>query len=73
MFARESEMTIQLWRKNNGMPFIRIPGVAREGIRFLFEDVEQWASKRKKRIYWVPPFIEKERGKFKKPIKKEGL
>jgi len=70
MFARQSEMTIQLWRKNDGMPIIKIPGIARNTIRFDFEAVEKWAKKVNKRIYWVPEWVEKERGEFKPPIKK---
>ena len=70
MFARDSEMTIQLWRKNDGMPFKLIPGEARANVRFVFEDVEAWAKKRGKRIFWWPKFIEKERGKLEKPIRK---
>ena len=70
MFRRDSEMTIQLWRKNDGMPFKEIPGVSRANIRFVFEDVEKWAKKTGRRIWWVPKFIEDERGKFEAPVKK---
>jgi hypothetical protein len=37
-------MAVHLWR-DRGMPFITIPGHARDAVRFVPEDVKGWVKK----------------------------
>ncbi len=48
---RRSLMTILIWRKNKGLPYIRIPGSKRDTIRFDQEAVLEWAQRTGRRIY----------------------
>lgn len=42
LFSR-SDLTINHWRKFEGLPFIEIPGAGRPTIRFALDAVRQWA------------------------------
>lgn len=47
---RRSELTISGWMKN-GLPVIRIPGQARDTIRFDRDEVLSWAREQGKRLF----------------------
>ena len=40
----KSSITLELWRKNKGLPFVVIPGDGRPAIRFVLADVLAWAK-----------------------------
>lgn len=42
---RVSEMTVYTWKRYRGLPVITVPGDARPAIRFLPEEVRQWAKR----------------------------
>lgn len=45
-FASEpTAMTIFTWRRDRGLPFIKVPGTKRDTIRFVPNDVKAWARK----------------------------
>jgi hypothetical protein len=50
---RRSELTIAYWRKNDGLPYVRIKGNARDTIRFDRKAVLRWAKKNHRRMYPV--------------------
>jgi hypothetical protein len=41
----KSPLTITLWRKEKGLPYVRIPGDGRDTIRFHEGRVKKWAKK----------------------------
>jgi hypothetical protein len=43
-------MTIHLWRENLGLPDLPIPGMARDAVRFIPDEVVQWAKANNKRL-----------------------
>jgi len=43
MFNR-SQLTIQLWRKNKSLPYIRITGAKRDTIRYDEKALREWAQ-----------------------------
>lgn len=50
---RRTELTITLWRSNEDLPFVVIPGDDRPAIRFELPLVRDWARQRGKRMYIV--------------------
>jgi hypothetical protein len=43
MFNR-SPLTVRVWRKQNGMPYVLIPGDVRHGLRFRYKRLMAWAE-----------------------------
>jgi len=50
MFDRSS-LTIHLWKKKFGLPYIRIPGAGRDTIRYDKKAVKAWAKENDKEIF----------------------
>lgn len=46
-------LTINLWRRDKALPFVRIPGDGRDAIRYRLDEVKQWAKENDKRVYAV--------------------
>lgn len=51
---KRSSLTIGLWRKHEGLPYILLPGDARDAIRFVRTDVVAWAKRTGHDVYLVP-------------------
>lgn len=51
---RKSELTIMLWRQNDGLPAIRIPGESRDTLRYERNAVMSWAKAKGKRVFIKP-------------------
>jgi hypothetical protein len=49
LFGR-SLVTVRMWHKYEGMPYVRIPGDGRDSIRFDIKEVKKWAKKNGKEI-----------------------
>lgn len=50
---RRSELTIHIWKRDKGLPHIRIPGSGRDTIRFDRPSVLTWAKENGKRTFIV--------------------
>lgn len=48
---KRGTLTLQNWRNDLGLPYIRIPGDGRDTIRYDLDAVIDWAQKNHKRIY----------------------
>ena len=44
-------LTILIWRRDKGLPYVRIPGHKRDTIRFDRKAVLKWAQQTGRRIY----------------------
>lgn len=51
LLFHRSGQTIDLWRKQEGLPYVLIPGGDRAVVRFREERVLEWARANGKRIY----------------------
>ena len=50
LFQR-SPLTIFMWRSREGLPYVRVPGAARDTIRYRLEAVLEWARGKGKRTH----------------------
>lgn len=48
---RRGGLTILHWRQEQGLPFVKVPGDARDTIRFRIEAVKKWAKAHNKRMF----------------------
>lgn len=48
---RRSEMTINIWRREHGMPYFLIPSDQRPAIRYDSDLVREWADNKGKEMY----------------------
>lgn len=55
---RRSDLSILLWRRKDGLPFVIIPGGGRDTIRFSLPEVVAWAREKGKRVYAVSEVVE---------------
>jgi hypothetical protein len=46
-----SAMTLHTWRKSHGLPHVDIRGMTRSSIRFVPDEVRQWAKEHGKTIH----------------------
>jgi hypothetical protein len=50
-----SDLTVQLWRQNKGLPHVVIKGDKRDAIRYYLPEVTEWAARNNVRIFPVEP------------------
>lgn len=44
---KRTPLTVHIWRKDRGLPFVRIPGSGRDPIRFRIKRVVAWAVEKR--------------------------
>lgn len=48
---KRAPLTIRHWREKKDLPYVRIPGHARDTIRFVRKDVLAWAKRLGKEVF----------------------
>lgn len=48
---RRAPITVMLWKRNEGLPYVSIPGDNRPAIRYDMDQVTAWANRTGKRIF----------------------
>ena len=48
---KRSPLTILTWRTRKGLPYVSVPGAARDTIRYRLEAVLKWAREKGKRVH----------------------
>lgn len=48
---RRAPITVMLWKRNEGLPYVSIPGDERPAIRYDMDQVTAWANRTGKRLF----------------------